>query len=837
MRFTRFVVLFNLAGSITLAQAPAPPAAAPTKPASATGYDWPNWRGPAQSGLSLETGLPKPEEWVSKESITWTADIRARGTPVVFGGRVYLFGYFGSGAALQECLVAFDAVSGQELWRRSFPDFMSDSIYERYGIGAPVVDPATHRIYLTTTPGLLMCFEQDGTMVWQVSLMETLGRLTFPNGRTGTSVIEGDLLITHMITSGWGADGPPRNRFFAFEKSTGRLVWGCTPGVAPKDSSFSAPVLADWEGQRVLYAGTGCGNIVAINAYSGEPIWRFQACVGGVNASPVLYTAPDGRQLLCAIHDGENLDSSEIGRVFAVRVPTGAEMDSLRRATTTQPVNGLAPRDGHPAEPHPGATGRPAALDPSRLAAASGPPSPALAGDRVYQTTKTGELMVIEAPTGRLLQTIKVGVDQLHAAPLVAEGVVYLPMWHNGLNALRITEAGAELVATLMLEGDLLGAPAISAGRMYVASTEKLYCFGSGTTGPAPQYPKLLPRPSPRPLAKIQPVPAEVLLAPGQTLGFTLNFLDQVGRPVMTAEPRKGAIRIFTPPSQPGAYAPPVREWMALAKAAEWAKFIPPTARVRSELDLELIPDQQVRVPSTAKPSAGMLRVSSGQISGTLRGRILPRIPFDIDFESTQLTERDEADPAPWSFPPLPWLGARGRWDIRDEPGLPEGQSNKLLAARLDRVILMRSFVILGHPEESGYTLSADVMTDGNRRNSSEVGLINQRYIIALKGNAQQLEVSSNHERLNVSVPFPFKIKTWYRLVTRVDVNDDGSGVVRAKAWPRGEPEPQAWTIEVPVPHAHRNGSPGLYSLTPQVQFKVFVDNISARKSVPLPTP
>ena len=52
----------------------------------------------------------------------------------------------------------------------------------------------------------------------------------------------------------------------------------------------------------------------------------------------------------------------------------------------------------------------------------------------------------------------------------------------------------------------------------------------------------------------------------------------------------------------------------------------------------------------------------------------------------------------------------------------------------------------IGHPELSNYVMQADVMTDGNRRIKSDVGLVNQRYLIVLKGNANQLEVSSNQE-------------------------------------------------------------------------------------------
>jgi hypothetical protein len=121
--------------------------------------------------------------------------------------------------------------------------------------------------------------------------------------------------------------------------------------------------------------------------------------------------------------------------------------------------------------------------------------------------------------------------------------------------------------------------------------------------------------------------------------------------------------------------------------------------------------------------------------------------------------------------------------------------------------------------------VEADVLSEGTRRKMSEVGLINQRYIVVLKGNAQELEVNSNQERLKVAVPFRWSPNVWYRLKARVDVEAAGGGVIRAKAWKRDEPEPAAWTIEVPHPTAHRSGSPGLFAFTPQEQ-RAYLDNL-----------
>ncbi len=109
----------------------------------------------------------------------------------------------------------------------------------------------------------------------------------------------------------------------------------------------------------------------------------------------------------------------------------------------------------------------------------------------------------------------------------------------------------------------------------------------------------------------------------------------------------------------------------------------------------------------------------------------------------------------------------------------------------------------------------------------SSAGVLNQRYLIQLKGNYQEIEVSSNVDLLKETAPFSWRADIWYRLKTRVDIEDDGSGWIRAKAWPREEPEPDSWTIEVHHPNAHTHGSPGLFGFSLQSRFRVYIDNLS----------
>ena len=231
---------------------------------------WLSWRGPEQTGVSLEHGLP---DKVSPQDALWVADFPGQSAPVVAGGKLYAMGYLGTGADLQEGVTCFDAATGRKLWQQLYNDYLSDTIYLRYATASPAIDPDSGAVYIQGTQGILAAFNADGTPLWRHSLMEEFGRLTFPNSRTATPAIDGDLVITRGITANWGAQGPAADRFYAFDKKTGGLVWVSSPGGPPKDNSFSHPQFGWDHGRRVFFAGTGDGSVVCVNARTGDPLW------------------------------------------------------------------------------------------------------------------------------------------------------------------------------------------------------------------------------------------------------------------------------------------------------------------------------------------------------------------------------------------------------------------------------------------------------------------------------------------------------------------------------------------------------------------------------------
>ncbi len=701
---------------------------------------WLNWRGPNQNGTSPETGL-LAELSLEDESLLWTYDLAGRGTPVVSNGRVFGVGYTGKGPDLQEVLFCLDQDSGELLWEHRYADFLSDIVYTRYAIGSPTVDPETGHVYALTAAGFVHAFTRDGELLWRRSMMEDLGRLTFPNGRTGAPLILGDQVIIHFIFASWGPLGPARDRFFAFDKVDGRVLWSSTPGGPPKDSSFSMPVIEERDGRTLLYAGLGGGHIACVDAFTGDAVWRYPFCVGGVNSSALLH----GDKLII-LHGKENRDSSVIGRMACLDLTAGPGED------------GVLPQS--------------AELWRQDLVAFTS--SPVLVDGRVFVTTLTGELHCVDADTGKIQWHLKLGADQLHASPLYADGKLYIPLSDGSLTVVEPGEESGKILSRVQLDGSCLGAPALSGGRLLVHSTGKLYCFGQRGEG-APEW-KVPADPEPGKAVRLQVVPADYTMNTSEQVPLEVRALDSAGRVVETMPVAK--TKMTAPPFLGTNWA-----WNTMS----------------------------------SQTGAGSIGVEYEGLTGSARVRVVPSLPHSLDFNDVELDQGGGT----FAFPPGHWFGGRPKWKIVDLDG------ERLLTRNMSNPLFQRTMSLCGHPDDANYTMQVDVMSDGNRRTLSTVGVVHQRYLIRLKGNDQTLEVSSNDEHLKVPVAFKWKAGQWHTLKTRVTIQDDGTGLIQAKVWLRGEAEPEEWTLEVSDPHGHESGAWGLYGFTLQSRFSVYLDNLS----------
>ncbi|MCX6903672.1 MAG: PQQ-binding-like beta-propeller repeat protein, partial [Verrucomicrobia bacterium] len=590
-------------------------------------------------------------------------------------------GYLGEGTGLQEGVACFDATTGQKLWQKLYNDFLSDTIYLRYATASPAIDRETGNVYAQGTQGILAAFTPSGQLLWQHSLMEEFGRLTFPNSRTASPVLDGDLVITRGITANWGAQGPGADRFYALDKKTGELVWASNPGGPPKDNSFSHPCLGWYQGRRVFFAATGDGSVVCVNARTGEPLWRVALFRAGINATVLVH----GNNKIIAIY-GTPYDP---GQMVALRMPD------------VMPPNAAA---------------GPVVIERKQLELwadeiSTSTSSPILAGDTIYVVLEKGDLCALDANTGKLNWKLKLGIEQRNACPLFADGKLYVPILDDpagkgggeseagtrgALYIIKPTEKEGEILCHAVVDGRCFGTPVAWNGRIYLQTTRHLYCWGSKESRPAPpEAVEEKPWPTAGKAAQLQVIPAEVLLHPGEKAAVRIRALDACGF---------------------------VAQENVDPKAVKWSSYVPASAKVKATMKGAFNENGELVASSETVPSAGAYEVSLGELKGYLRGRVMPNLPMQEDFESVALSENNRAEGLPFAYPPLPWIGARFKFEVREKDG------SKVLAKTIDNKFFQRATVFIGTPDMARYTIQADVMSDGNKRKMSEVGIINQRY-------------------------------------------------------------------------------------------------------------
>ena len=122
--------------------------------------------------------------------------------------------------------MCFDADTGKVLWEHKFNVFHTDIVSDRARLDQPGRRSRDRQRLRPRHPGpALLLRRKDGKVLWQHSLTEEYGRITGYGGRVTSPIVDGDLVILGMVNASWGDQARGGNRFVAFDKKTGDVVW------------------------------------------------------------------------------------------------------------------------------------------------------------------------------------------------------------------------------------------------------------------------------------------------------------------------------------------------------------------------------------------------------------------------------------------------------------------------------------------------------------------------------------------------------------------------------------------------------------------------------------
>ena len=234
--------------------------------------DWPGFGGIRRDGVSTEKGLRLA--WGDDEpKPLWKAKVGAGYSSVVeAAGLAYTVG----NANGKNTIFCFDVNSGEKKWTHSFPCEKAPKYFDGGSRATPAV--ADGILYLASHEGAFFAFEaKTGKVLWSKDLIEDF------NGRRPTWGFSGSPLVSDgkVIVDTGSKDGA----LVAMNAKTGDLVWR----GGSDEAGYASPMLrANKPTEILVFNRSGlCSFLLA----DGKPLYRFQHKTRyGINVAQPLDT-------------------------------------------------------------------------------------------------------------------------------------------------------------------------------------------------------------------------------------------------------------------------------------------------------------------------------------------------------------------------------------------------------------------------------------------------------------------------------------------------------------------------------------------------------------------
>jgi hypothetical protein len=231
--------------------------------------------------------------------------------------------------------------------------------------------------------------------------------------------------------------------------------------------------------------------------------------------------------------------------------------------------------------------------------------------------------------------------------------------------------------------------------------------------------------------------------------------------------------------------------------------------------------DGKLTVSSEVQGQFGVAVAKAAGLTGAARIRQTPKIPYSQDFEKVP----DNEIPGGWS-------NSQAKFAVRTV----DNQKVLVKTATNPSPLVARATAFIGQPSWTNYTIQADMMSAKVRDLQADMGVVANRYYFFLSGETKQLRLVTweSLPRIDRSIPMDWEANTWFTLKLTVQLKD-GKAFVKGKLWKRGEPEPDAWTLEVEDPLPNTEGAPAFYANIPAGSIEsatvpgseVFFDNLT----------
>jgi outer membrane protein assembly factor BamB len=400
--------------------------------------DWPQWRGRGRDGVWHEAGILKkfPAEGLP---VRWRAPVGyGFSSPVIAKGRVYVTDALLNRPNVRGRLLCFEETTGELLWifsreKVNYPPWAFVPGQEPSPNGTPAVQDG--RVYATGPQAHnLYCLDAvSGKLVWEKDLAQDYQIEDTATISASPLVDRGRVILQ--------VGGRPDACVVAFDKNSGREIWRSLN----ESGAHASPMIIKAGRRRQLIIWT-TQSVSSLDPVTGEIFWReaFSAGSSGAVATPVF---SENRLLVSGL-------MLKLGE----KEPTASVLWPESRAPTRRILSGTS--------------------------------TPLLRGNHIYSLNPDGNLVCLEADTGRQIwQTDRVTRQKTGTSACMHMTVNGRSVFiYNELGELILAhlspQAYEEICRTTLIEPSYLfgggkltwAAPSFANGHVYARNEKEIVC-------------------------------------------------------------------------------------------------------------------------------------------------------------------------------------------------------------------------------------------------------------------------------------------------------------------------------------------------------------------------
>lgn len=387
--------------------------------------DWPNWRGPQQTGIVNPEQDP-PTTWSESDNILWATDIpgRGHGSIIVLDGAIYLA--TAENEPQVQSVLCLDQRTGQIKWKTVIHENgLPEKSNKKSSDASTTLATDGERIFVNfMSHGAVYttALTFDGKILWQQKITDYIVH----QGYGSSPVIYQDLVIVSADNKGGGA-------LAGLDRKTGEIRWR---RERPKMPNYPSPVIFHVDGRDQLFL-TGCERVSSFDPATGKTLWEVE----GATTECVTSTVTDGERIFSSGGYPQN-------HVAAIRADGSGkiEWENITRVY----VPSMLIRDGH-----------------------------------LYAVADAGVAICWDSATGKQRWKQRLG-GTFSASPVMIQDRIYASNEEGKTFVYRATPEKMELIAENSLGDEVFATPTICGGRIYLRVAhrldgkrqERIYCIG-----------------------------------------------------------------------------------------------------------------------------------------------------------------------------------------------------------------------------------------------------------------------------------------------------------------------------------------------------------------------